>query len=1098
MRLSSPLLRTSAALAALNLGVLLPLHATAQGCTTTVQGTVYSPAGPTTGDPIPNILVFAYPTTLPAFPADSGPGGCTAQANLVPQLGILGAGTTDAAGHFVFSTTSAIPANVNIVIQAGKWRRQYPNTAITSCSTNTLPAFTMPANQSQGDLPHIAVVTGAVDGVECIFNQIGISPSEVTTPSGTGSINLYQGDYNGGQVNPDTSTNSPTLPELSLVSSINTMNTYDVIMFGCQGGSGQSDNTAANQANILTYTSNGGRVFTTHYEYIWLVDSFPTVATFGNFTTPNPQTQVATIDQTYPEGAILANWIQNVGASYNNTLGQIQLNNTDRNTSVVHNPPAQSWVNLNSATYGNASMQFTFDTPISATTTPTVAATYANITPVFHPGDPSDTVQINVTNNSSTPTLPGLTLTLSLPSGLTLVSLADASGTPGWVCANSVCTLSSPLGVGATDSLTLKFSISASIPPGPASISTALSGGGLSGTGQCGRVLYNDYHVESQSIGSSAVRYPTACTTGKLTAQEKFLEFSLYNLSNFVSPVSTDTIIIQGITTLAWATPAAIYYGTPLSATQLDATATYNGNAVPGTFTYTPPAGTIEPVGNNTLSATFTPTSTTNYTGGTITTQIQVLQDTTTTTLTSFPNPSNFNQSVAFTATVVGNAAAPTGTVTFYDAGVAIGTGTLAPTGVADTAAAVFNISTLAIGQHNITACYPNTTDFGPSCSPVVVQTVLAPSTTTVTGLTTPIYYGQIIGDTAVITVNGSSTGGNLKVYIDNALVCTLMVVPGVSMTCPPSTGVGYNAGNHTFYAVFSGDAQFSGSQTPTYTVQILPDITQITVASLLNPSIVGQSVTFQATMSGNYATPVGPVTFYDGATAIGTGTLAATSTANIATTSFATSALAVGSHNITVGYAATQNFNAAVSAPPVVQVVNPPPPNNGLPGFGMTVSPTNLSVGVGNTLGISVTIVEYNGFSAPTQLACSGLPVEATCTFVQSTVPAGGGTTTLFISPASPHSCKNDTPDFIAPNPAGGLALLGLAMVLARKRRKLFRGLALAAALMVLPVLQGCGSACLDLGTKPGTYTFTVTGTAAGAQPTPSRTQVVTMNATI
>jgi hypothetical protein len=1096
MRLSSLLLRTSAALA---VAALLPLHAAAQGCTTTVQGTVYSPAGPTTGDPIPNILVFAYPTTLPAFTPDSGPGGCTAQANLVPQVGILGAGTTDAAGHFVFSTTSALPANVNIVIQAGKWRRQYPNTAITSCGTNTLPAFTMPANQSQGDLPHIAVITGSVDGVECIFNQIGISPSEVTTPSGTGSINLYKGDYSGGQVNPDTSTATPTLPELSLVSSINTMNTYDVIMFGCQGSSNQSDNTAANQANILAYTSNGGRVFTTHFEYIWLEDSFPTVATFGNFSTPTPtQTQIATIDQTYPEGAILANWIQNVGASYNNTLGQIQLNNTDRNTTVVNNPPAQSWVNLNAAN-SNASMQFTFDTPISATTTPTVAATYTNLTSVFHPGDPSDTVQINVTNNSSTPTLPGLTLTLSLPSGLTLVNLADASGTPGWVCASQVCTLASPLGVGATDSLTLKFSISAAITPGPATISTALSGGGLSGTGQCGRVLYNDYHVESQGLSAAGTYlYPTQCSTGKLTAQEKFLEFSLYNLSNFVSPVSTDTIFIQGITTLAWATPAAIYYGTPLSATQLDATATYNGVAVPGTFVYTPPAGTILPVGNDQLSATFTPTSTANYTGGTITTQIQVLQDTTTTTLTSFPNPSNFNQSVAFTATVVGNAAAPTGTVTFYDAGVAIGSGTLAPTGVADTSATTFNISTLIPGTHNITACYIVTTDFGPSCSGILVQTVLAPSTTTVTGLTSPIYYGQIIGDTALITVNGSGTGGTITVYIDNVNVCVLMVVPGTTSTCPPTTGVGYNAGNHSFYAVFSGDAQFSGSQTPTYTVQILPDITLLTVASLLNPSTVGQSVTFQATISGNYASPTGPITFYDGATAIGTGTLAPTSNANIATTSFATSALAIGSHNITVGYAGTQNFNPATSAPPVVQVVNPPPPNNGLPGFGMTVSPTNVSVGVGNTLGITVSIVEYNGFSAPTQLACSGLPVEATCTFVQSTIPAGGGTTTLFLSPASPHSCKNNTPDFVAPNPAGGLALLGLAMVLTRKRRKLFRGLALAAALMVLPVLQGCGANCLDLGTKPGTYTFTVTGTAAGAQPTPSRTQVVTMNATI
>jgi sugar lactone lactonase YvrE len=56
--------------------------------------------------------------------------------------------------------------------------------------------------------------------------------------------------------------------------------------------------------------------------------------------------------------------------------------------------------------------------------------------------------------------------------------------------------------------------------------------------------------------------------------------------------------------TLTWPTPGAISYGTPLSNTQLDAT-----DSVAGTFVYTPAAGTILPAGTNTLSVTFTPTS---------------------------------------------------------------------------------------------------------------------------------------------------------------------------------------------------------------------------------------------------------------------------------------------------------------------------------------------------------------------------------------------------------------------------------------------------------------------------------------------------------
>ncbi|HTD44820.1 MAG TPA: family 16 glycosylhydrolase [Bryobacteraceae bacterium] len=63
---------------------------------------------------------------------------------------------------------------------------------------------------------------------------------------------------------------------------------------------------------------------------------------------------------------------------------------------------------------------------------------------------------------------------------------------------------------------------------------------------------------------------------------------------------------------ITWASPAAIIYGAALGATQLDATA-----SVPGTFAYTPAAGTVLAAGSQPLSVTFTPTDTTNYTTAT-------------------------------------------------------------------------------------------------------------------------------------------------------------------------------------------------------------------------------------------------------------------------------------------------------------------------------------------------------------------------------------------------------------------------------------------------------------------------------------------------
>jgi hypothetical protein len=67
---------------------------------------------------------------------------------------------------------------------------------------------------------------------------------------------------------------------------------------------------------------------------------------------------------------------------------------------------------------------------------------------------------------------------------------------------------------------------------------------------------------------------------------------------------------------ISWATPAPVGLGTVLSATQLDAI-----SSAAGTFVYTPAAGTVMSVaGNQTLSATFTPTDTADY--NTVTTSV--------------------------------------------------------------------------------------------------------------------------------------------------------------------------------------------------------------------------------------------------------------------------------------------------------------------------------------------------------------------------------------------------------------------------------------------------------------------------------------------
>jgi hypothetical protein len=74
----------------------------------------------------------------------------------------------------------------------------------------------------------------------------------------------------------------------------------------------------------------------------------------------------------------------------------------------------------------------------------------------------------------------------------------------------------------------------------------------------------------------------------------------------------TLTVTAKSVPVITWGNPAAITYGTTLSATQLNATTN-----VAGSFNYSPALGTVLAAGEHTLTATFTPTDTVNYAGTT-------------------------------------------------------------------------------------------------------------------------------------------------------------------------------------------------------------------------------------------------------------------------------------------------------------------------------------------------------------------------------------------------------------------------------------------------------------------------------------------------
>ena len=85
--------------------------------------------------------------------------------------------------------------------------------------------------------------------------------------------------------------------------------------------------------------------------------------------------------------------------------------------------------------------------------------------------------------------------------------------------------------------------------------------------------------------------------------------------------VHATLVVLKAVPTVAWSQPASITVGMPLSAKQLDATAN-----VPGTFVYSPAAGTVLPAGPTILKVTFTPNDTTDYTNATDAVELTVLK----------------------------------------------------------------------------------------------------------------------------------------------------------------------------------------------------------------------------------------------------------------------------------------------------------------------------------------------------------------------------------------------------------------------------------------------------------------------------------------
>ncbi len=311
---------------------------------------------------------------------------------------------------------------------------------------------------------------------------------------------------------------------------------------------------------------------------------------------------------------------------------------------------------------------------------------------------------------------------------------------------------------------------------------------------------------------------------------------------------------------------------------------------------------------------------------------------TSTTSIVSSLNPTTVGQGVTFTATITpqsGAIVAPTGTVQFYDGVIKIG----APVPVALVGGVYQATSPTdswpAPGTHLISAVYSGDANFaGSNDTATPLSEIVNPGATAtlVSPSLNPTTIGKSVTFTAIILPSGGASGtptGTVQFYVAGSPVgspVTLVTVGGFAQATYTTSWA--TAGTYAVTAYYSGDANFSSSDNITTPVEevVNKGTTTTSIVPSLNPIVVGQKVTFTASVvptAGEPGTPTGMVQFYVNGTAVGSPkTLAVVG--GVAEATYTGSFATPGTRMITAVYLGDSNFlTSNDTATPLSEKVN-------------------------------------------------------------------------------------------------------------------------------------------------------------------------------
>ncbi len=440
----------------------------------------------------------------------------------------------------------------------------------------------------------------------------------------------------------------------------------------------------------------------------------------------------------------------------------------------------------------------------------------------------------------------------------------------------------------------------------------------------------------------------------------------------------------------------------------------------------------------------------------------------TATILQSSLDPSNYGNPVTLTETLTpymeSDVSTDGDTVTFLHGTTVLGSGTLA-SGVA-----TLTTSAIPVGADSLTASFPGDSNFSKSTSAAIAQTV-RPATLTVTGPNVSRAFGAP-NPSLSGTVSGAVNGDSFTVT--GTTTATQTSSPGAYAIVPAASGT--NLADYSLVTV-------NGTLTVT---QATP---AITVTSSESSAAVSAPVTFTATLTSSVGTPTGSVSFYDGTTLLGQGTL------NAGVATYSTSALAAGTHTITAVYSGDANFVTLTSTALTESIQ----------AFTLESANSSATVSAGGLVTIALTVTnDETGANANTSFACSGLPAEASCSFSPATV-TGSGSTKLTIATTGTQALA--VPADLQPWTAKGGAVLCACILVIIAPRRARRQLLFLLALAILPgLVLGCGGGGRisnghgasggdgGTGTPAGNYTVTVTATSGSGTSAVTQTTTITL----